>query len=185
MSRVIDQMSRNTTNLPPGVSNGGGDGGQYDDPTVVAPADGDVRGDPRPLPNRGSRSGMVYGDDYGANLEAGFNALGSAHMPSDPPELCYPKGDSDFRFSASTHSSPVDGADHGIGAYSESDPSDMDAAQPQSYEQAMTTGPKGPMSNSGAGPRGASMAEGSPAEEASESPAEERDEQRRGQGDRY
>lgn len=183
MARVINQMDRSTTDLPPGVSNAGGDGSPYADPAIPAPADGDVRGDPRSLPNRGSRSGVIWGDDYGANLEAGFNALGSAHMPSDPAEMVMPKGDSDFRFSAATHTADDRyGEDRGLKEAARSDAADYDMtvnAHKQTGDgadsaQEMTTGPKGPLKNGPApGPRGA---EGSPEEEAGESAATERKE---------
>jgi hypothetical protein len=187
MARVIDQMSRNVTDLPPGVSNEGGDGSLYQDPNVAPPADGVVRGDNRDIPNRGSRSGVIWGDDYKANLEQGYNALGSAHLPSDAPEDRWPHGDRDFRFSAATHTADDRyGEDRGIKSYDRSDGMDERAIRSNDFNQEMTTGPKGPLTNGPApGPRGATMAEGSPAEEAAESPAEEAKEEKQGKGDRY
>lgn len=79
----------------------------YQDPLVVDPSNGNVRGDPKPMPNRGTGSGMVgmgapFGADIGMNAT---NRMGSAHLEGDPMDLCYPKGDADLRFSSSGHSS--------------------------------------------------------------------------------
>ena len=71
----------------------------YQDPMVVDPANGVVRGDSGAMPNRGTGSGFTHvgNDTYGADVSQGaLNKRGSAHLPSDPPDMCCPPGGGDF-----------------------------------------------------------------------------------------
>lgn len=94
---------------------------KYQDPVVVAPADGMVRGDDGAFPNRGTRSGMVgMGAPYGADISQGAtNSLGSiaGACASDAMDQCCPPGDG--RFSSSGHSSPRHGRGMGSAAMSD------------------------------------------------------------------
>lgn len=70
------------------------------DPMVVAPADGVVRGDSKAMPNRGTAVGFtgVGNDSYGASVDQGAtNARGSAHIAPDPMDACCPPGGGDYR----------------------------------------------------------------------------------------
>lgn len=77
---------------------------KYDDPIPSNPDNGVVRGDSRPMPNRGTDSGSVgYGAPYGA--DTGINAtnrMGSARESGDPMMDNVANGDTD-RFSSSGH----------------------------------------------------------------------------------
>ena len=55
---------------------------------------GELQGDDSNMPDRGVRTGVT--DTYGADLEQGYNSLGSitGATTSDPAELCYNPGDS-------------------------------------------------------------------------------------------
>jgi hypothetical protein len=70
------------------------------DPMVVAPSDGVVRGDTKSMPNRGTSVGFtgVGNDSYGADVsQSATNARGSAHLSPDPMDECYPQGGGDYR----------------------------------------------------------------------------------------
>jgi len=69
------------------------------DPMVVAPSDGVVRGDSGAMPNRGTSSGFTHvgNDTYGADVSQGANnTRGSAHLAPDPADMCCPPGGGDF-----------------------------------------------------------------------------------------
>jgi hypothetical protein len=81
----------------------------YQDPFKPAPSDGVTRGDAKAMPNRGTSSGNVPNNSYGA--DTGINAtnrMGSAHTPSDPPDMCCPPGDG--RFTSRGHSTSAPGS---------------------------------------------------------------------------
>ncbi len=80
---------------------------------LPGPSDGNVQGETKDLPNRGTESGMVgqgapYGADIGPNATNRKGGMTHADSGSDPRELRFPKGDED-RFSSSGHSSPDEG----------------------------------------------------------------------------
>ena len=86
---------------------------------------GELQGDTKPMPNRGTSSGMVPGSNYGASMDVNAtNSMGSAHLAPDPMEMCRPPGDTS-RFVSSGHSSPNDG---GAAVNGDSDPVDKDRA---------------------------------------------------------
>ena len=69
------------------------------DPMVVAPSDGVVRGDSGAMPNRGTSSGFTHvgNDTYGGDMNTmTHHSLGSAHLAPDPADMCYPPGGGDF-----------------------------------------------------------------------------------------
>jgi hypothetical protein len=113
----------------------------YQDPLVVDPANGVVRGDSKAMPNRGTSSGFVgtsgsYGADTGPNATNRMGAI--TDTGSDPMDLCYPKGDID-RFSSSGHSTTDPGS--GMGGAAKSD--DMDETEPgESAAQERAEGPE-------------------------------------------
>jgi hypothetical protein len=94
------------------------------DPMVVAPADGVVRGDMKAMPNKGTSTGFtgVGNDRYGADVGQGANnASGSAHIAPDPMDACCPPGGGDYRSGGDgTPSSPGTG----MGAAAKSDEQD-------------------------------------------------------------
>lgn len=70
------------------------------DPMVVAPSDGVVRGDAKGIPSRGTSPGFtgVGNDRYGADVGQGaINRMGSAHLSPDPMDMCCPPGGGDYR----------------------------------------------------------------------------------------
>lgn len=93
------------------------------DPMVVDPANGVVRGDSKEIPNAGTSRGFVdvgrdtYGADLGVNAT---NRRGSAHTAPDPMFETTPQGGGDF--SRSGHNSPEYG--RGMGGAADSDPKD-------------------------------------------------------------
>lgn len=93
------------------------------DPMVVHPADGMVRGDSKDIPNRGTGSGFVdvgrdqYGADVGMNAT---NRRSSAHSAPDSAFNNMPPGDG--HFSNSGHTSP--GYGRGMGGAADSDAMD-------------------------------------------------------------
>jgi hypothetical protein len=95
---------------------------KYSDPISPNPGDGVVRGDSKAMPDRGTGIGFVgMGGAYGASTDLNAtNSMGSAHMDSDPADLCYPKGDADLRFSSSGHGTKDPGTHFHVG----SDPMD-------------------------------------------------------------
>jgi hypothetical protein len=80
----------------------------YDDPTLPGPANGEVRGDSKSIPNRGTGSGVVpngtYGADLGANATNRMGAVGDTD--SDPMDRCVPMGGGDFTSRGHTTSDP-------------------------------------------------------------------------------
>jgi len=60
--------------------------GKFDDPMVVDPANGVVRGDSKAMPNRGTSTGMVgKGEPYGASVDQNAtNRMGGFSADSDP-----------------------------------------------------------------------------------------------------
>ena len=69
---------------------------------------GELQGDTKPMPNRGTSSGMVPGSNYGASMDVNAtNSMGSAHLAPDPMEMCCPPGDG--RFVARGHSTTSPG----------------------------------------------------------------------------
>jgi hypothetical protein len=97
------------------------------DPMVVAPSDGVVRGDSKAMPNKGTGTGFtgVGSDRYGASVDQGAtNRLGSAHLSSDPIDQCYPPGGGDYRSGGDgTPSNPGTG----MGGAADSDPAEDDS----------------------------------------------------------
>jgi hypothetical protein len=85
---------------------------KYSDPIPSNPDNGVVRGDSKDMPNRGTSTGTVgMGAPYGASTDLNAtNSMGSAHMDSDPADLCYPKGDADLRFNSGGHSTSDPGS---------------------------------------------------------------------------
>lgn len=68
---------------------------KHQDPMVVGPSDGNVRGDDRPLPNRGTGTGLT-GDTYGASIDqSAINRRGgiSGTCGSDAPFNNTPPGE--------------------------------------------------------------------------------------------
>lgn len=94
----------------------------YQDPLVIHPSDGVVRGDSKAMPNRGTSSGFTgIGDDtHGADVSQGANnTLGSAHLPSDGIDATSPPGGGDFVGTNPHSSSP------GVGMGSAADSDSM------------------------------------------------------------
>ncbi len=90
------------------------------DPMVVAPSDGVVRGDKKAMPSRGTSSGFTHvgNDTYGADVGQGANnRLGSAHLAPDPIDATSPPGGGDYR--SGGNSSPDPG--RGMGGAAKSD----------------------------------------------------------------
>lgn len=66
---------------------------------------GELQGDDRPMPDRGTSTGLGVGGSYGASIDVNAtNSMGSAHLPSDAPDDCCPPGDAGLRFTSSGHS---------------------------------------------------------------------------------
>lgn len=58
---------------------------------------GELQGDTKAMPNRGTSSGMVPNCNYGASMDINAtNSMGSAYEACDPAEMCCPPGDGRF-----------------------------------------------------------------------------------------
>jgi hypothetical protein len=94
---------------------------KYQDPLVVDPANGVVRGDSKAMPDRGTSSGFVNvgNDHYGADVgENAINRMGSAHTAPDSAWDNVPPGEG--RPSGGGHDRANPG--RGMGSVTDSDP---------------------------------------------------------------
>lgn len=104
----------------------------YPDPTLPGPANGVVRGDVKAMPDKGTGTGFVGSDSYGASVDVratNSRPIAGSETTSDPMDMRFPKGDEDrFTSTGGKHGSDP-GA--GVGNAGDSDPPEEDRSDPQ------------------------------------------------------